>query len=122
MAVEWPRAPPASSRKVSAYQPPSGCGFRASVAMISAELVIGRKLAWWSEIVLALADLGEDLGIPGLFHAEMLADCRIVPAQEGIGRQFLADRRRQRRLVVDPQRLDPRGALLQRRIGGVDAQ
>ena len=33
--------------------------------MISAELVIGRRC---SEIVLALADFGEHLGIPGLFH------------------------------------------------------
>src|SRR6476619_271214 len=117
MAVEWPRAPPASSRKVSAYQPPSGCGFSPSVAMISAALVIGRR---HSEIVLALADFGEHLGIPGLFDTEMLADCRIVPAQERIGRQFLADRRRQCRLVVDPQCLDPGGALLQCRIGRVD--
>src|SRR5262245_33631190 len=70
-------------------------------------------LSMGSELVLALADLGENLRLRPALHAEPLLNRRDVRAEEGVGVQLQADGGGERRLAGGTLLIDLPGALLQ---------
>src|SRR5262249_35498218 len=72
-----------------------------------------------AEIVLALADLAEDIGGRAVGKAESGGERRVVGPEEGIGRALLAHGRGDRRLRPGTQLCDLALAPAQRRVAGI---
>ena len=107
------------SRKVSAYQPPSGCRCMPSVAMIAAASSCRHRLRNTSLRLRISANTSTSSAFSMPRFLRITGSCQ---RRNGLVDSSSADRRRQRRLAVGAQPVDLGGALLQRRIGRVDGQ